>query len=346
MRWLFLLACVTTGSSSGTRPPQPRVPSLQSPNYVHVESRVRDVVVARAWPHLVDESLAGAAGAVAIDLSERRIVDAQALRWRAILAGYPWAIGEARFATAAFDEAPADLVASAAARLGHDIGLVRARGRDGDHWVLLVGERRGTLPSIPREPALGQELSFPDLTVKAVAPDGAPVTAAGALVVDQRGEWLVQLRDDIGLVATFPLYVAGRTPQTPPFYGALGAEEAGDLDEELLLRMDGLDRWYQRAAAERDPALDAVARGRLRAFLSGQTLPPAETQLAAAGFFGGASGECRARTVVDCLDGIWWSLSGHDALAGNWGTIGLAVQTTSGGVAVAVAVADRAAPER
>ncbi len=338
----FFLACATTAAGT-KRPPQPRVPSLQSPNYVHVETRPRDGVVAKVWPNPVDESLAGAAGAVAIELSERRTVDAQALRWRAILAGYPWVIGEARFATTAFDAAPADLVASATAKLGHDIGLVRARGRESDHWVLLVGERRATLPSIPREPALGQELSLPGLDVAAIAPSGEPVAGVGALVLDHSGEWLVQLRDKIGVVATFPLYVGARTPQTPPFSGALGAEEAGDLDEELLLRMDALDRWYQRPAAERDPALDAAARARLRAFLSGQKLPPAQTQLAAAGFFGGTSGECRARTVVDCLDGIWWSLSGHDALAGNWGTIGLAVQTTSDGVAVAVAVADRSA---
>ncbi len=343
MLWWLVLACATTGGPGAKRPPQPRVPSLHSPNYVHVESLPRDGVVARSWNHPVDESLAGAAGAVAIALSERRVVDAQALRWRAILAGYPWPIREARFATAPFDEAPAELVATATANLGQDIGLVRARGREVDHWVLLVGARLGTLPSTPREPVLGQILPFPDLHVFAVAPNGAPVSAPGELIVDQPGEWLVQLRDNAGPVATFPMYVGERTRQTPPFSGVLGAEEAGDLDEELLLRMDALDRWYDRPAADRDPALDAAARGRLRGFLSGQPLPAAETQLAAAGFFGGTSGECRARTVVDCLDGIWWSLSGHDALAGSWGSIGLAVQTTTDGVAVAVAVADRGA---
>lgn len=339
MLWL-LFACAHTGP--GKAAPQPRVPSLRSADYVHVESRPSDPVVAKAWKHPIDESLAGAAGAVAIDLGSDGVLGPGELKWRATLAGYPWPIVEARVARVPLDEVAADLLVTAEGYAGKDVGLVRARGQAFDQWVLLVGGRRGTLPSIPREPRVGYALQVPGLTLRAVGPDGARVDGSDALPLPVAGEWLVEVADGAGVVATFPLYVGGTTPAAPPFGAMLGAEEAGDLNEELLLQLDTLDGWYGRAAAERDPALDAVARARLRTFLAGKPLPAAQGQLAAAGYFGGTSGECRGPSVAECLDAMWWSIEGHAALGGEWGTVGMAVAPTKEGVAVVVAVADSA----
>lgn len=340
MLWLLLLACAHSGP--GKPSPQPRVPSLRSTHYVHVNVRPTDAVVAKVWKAPIDESLSGAAGGVAIDLVNGGSIGPGELRWRALLAGYPWPIVDARVARVQQDEVPADLLASAEAHAGADVGLVRARGKDADQWVLLVGGRRGETPPIPRESRVGQPMSAPGYAIEAVAPDGSKVSSHDALALPLAGEWLVQLADPTGVVATFPLYVGRLTPPDAPFSEGLGAELAGDLDEELLLQLDGLDTWYERSAAERDPALDAVARARLRTFLAGKPLPAAPDQLAAAGYFGGTAGECRGPSVPECLDAMWWSLGGHAALAGEWGTLGMAVAATKDGVAVAVAVADQA----
>ncbi len=336
---MLLTACVHSGGKLPTA--QPRVPRLQSAHYERVEIAPRDPLVARVYDGVLDEALAGAAGAVAIGLAAGRPVGAPEVRWRAVLAGYPWPVAVARVAVVEQDAVAQDLVDAAVAARGHDVGLVRARGEHGDHWVLLVGGRRGELPQVPREPVPGQELALPGFAWSAVAPSGAALTGQDRLTVSMPGEWLVQLRDSQGIVTTFPLYAGRTTPQGPPFRSGLGAEVAGDLDEELLWQLDALDGWYERSAAERDLALDAVARGRLRSFLAGQALPPAGQQLAAAGYFEGTAGECRAASVSDCLDAMWWSQSGHAALAGAWGTVGMAVTPTAEGVAISVAVADR-----
>lgn len=337
---LLLLGCAKP--TEATRPPvvRPRVPSLQAPIYVHVNSPPPDAFVAKVWGGKLDEALSGAAAALGMKLNEGKALDPADLRWRAVLAGYPWPIREARTQRVGEDEVPQDLLAAAQAHPGEDLGLVRTRGNEGDQWVLLVGGRRGDLPAFPREPDVGQTLAFPGATVTAVTPTGEARTSRESLKVDAPGEWLVTLADAQGPLTAFPLYVGRPTPQGPPFAGAASAEDAGDYDEELLLRLDTLDAWYHRDAAERDPALDAVARARLRTFAAGQPLPDAQKQLAAAGFFDGTAGACRAATVADCLDAMWWSADGHAALGTPWKTLGFAVAPVQGGVVAVVAAAD------
>jgi hypothetical protein len=341
--WLVLVACVHP-TDPAAPPPQPRVPTPQSAMYVHVARRPTDSVVARAWPGQVDESLSGAAGAVAFRLLRSGTTDAADVRWRAVLAGYPWPVERAEVALVGADELPAELLATAAGFADRDVGLVRARESAGDQWVLLVGARRGELPAFPREPAPGTRLLFPGYDVVATAPAGDLRREREALFVDTPGEWLVTLADAAGEVTTFPLYVGRATPQAPPFGGPSAAEDAGDLAEELLNRLDDLDRWYQRDAADRDPALDAVARARLREFVARRPLPPAPGQLAAAGYFGATAGECQAPTVAACLDAMWWSQSGHAALAAEWATVGMATVPTSTGVALSITVAQGIPP--
>lgn len=338
---LMFLACVHSPEARKPSVVQPRVPSLQSAVYVHHDAFPTDALVAKVWGQKLDESLSGAAGALAMRLIEDRPLDRADLRWRAVLAGYPWPVAEARTQRVAVDEVPQDLLVAAQAATGRDLGLVRARGHAGDQWVLLIGARRGELPAFAREAHVGSRLILPGYGLLAVPPDGVRREARDALALDQAGEWLIGLYDEQGEVTTFPLYVDRATPQGPPFGGAASGESAGDLDEELLVRLDTLDQWYRRDAAERDSLLDGVARARLRSFVAGQVLADDKAQLAAAGFFEGTTGACRAATVADCLDVMWWSVSGHAALGSSWGSIGMAVTPVSGGVAIVVATADR-----
>ena len=314
MLLLAFLACPKGPAALEPGAP-PRLPHPVSPTYVHAAEAARDPLVARAYPGPVDESLSGAASGLALALLASPALDPGELRWKAVLAGYPWPVVSAATARTAVDEVPADLVASATAAAGtHDVGLVRARGTQGDLWVLVLGKRRGEIPPTPREVPPGSELGFPGYAVRAATPGGDVVNSSGGIRVDFAGEWLVELADSEGVVATFPLYVGVRTPAAPPFSGAASAETAGDLDEELLLRLDALDAWYRRPAAERDPMLDGVARARLRDFAANKQLSEAMQQLAAGGFAGGDAGTCRGSTVAACLDAMWWSVDERAAL--------------------------------
>ncbi len=337
--WFLLLACMKVPDTTELARPQPRVPTPQSMVYVHVDTRPTDVLVARAWPAAVDESLSGAAGAVAFKVLRSGSTSAADVRWRAILAGYPWPIERAELARVAENELPEALLTIAAPYAGKDVGLVRVREAGTDQWVLLVGGRRGDLKAFPREPARGSTLLFPGHAVLATAPSGTLLRADERLTVDEPGEWLVTLSDSEGEVATFPLYVDRPTPQAAPLRGPATAESNGDLNDELLNRLDDLDEWYDRAAPDREAALDGVARVRLREFVARRPLPATGPQLAAVGYFAGAAGECRAATIVDCLDTMWWSHSGHAALAREWAAVGLAVEPTPEGVAISITVA-------
>lgn len=341
MLLLAFLACPKGPAALEPGAP-PRLPHPVSPTYVHVAEPARDPLVAQAFPGMVDESLSGAASGLALALLASPQLDPGELRWKAVLAGYPWPVVSASTARTAVDAVPAELVASAtAAAATHDVGLVRARGTEGELWVLVLGRRRGEIPPTPREVSPGTSLSFPGHAVRAATPLGDVVAVNGELRVDLAGEWLVELSDAQGIVATFPVYVGVRTPAAPPFSGAASAETAGDLDEELLLRLDALDAWYKRPAAERDPMLDGVARARLRDFAANKALADAPQQLAAGGFAGGDAGTCRGSTVAACLDAMWWSVDERAALTAPFATIGMAAMNTGGAVQVVVAGADR-----
>ena len=159
-------------------------------------------------------------------------------------------------------------------------------------------------------------------------------------MVDAPGEWLVSLLDTDGEVAVFPLYVDRSTPQAAPLGGAPQRDAGADAGQQVGAWFGALDGWYDRARADHEAALDAVARVRLRQFLAGEKLPDASGQLAAAGYFEGAAGECQAANVQACLDAMWWSHSGHHALAGEWAAFGVATApTATGGVAVSLTVA-------
>lgn len=340
---LIILACAHPTDVTAPPASPPRVPSLQSVVYVHHESVPTDALVARVWGSTLDEALSGAAGSLAMRLAEDRAVASTDLRWRAVLAGYPWRIVELRTQRVAIDEVPEDLLAQARAARGRDLGLVRARGRGGDQWVLLQGERTGDLPAFSRETTRGQRIAFPAFGWVAVPPSGVVRTGRDELEVDESGEWLVALIGPKGEATAFPLYVDRATPQAPPF---AGGEAVGDAEEEILIRLEALDRWYRRSASDRDTLLDGVARARLRTYAAGEVLPPAEEHLAAAGFRDGTAAACKAATVVDCLDAMWWSTSGHAALATSWASVGMAVQSGEGSVSLVITAADRRDEDR
>lgn len=336
--WLFIVGCAKLPEQDPAEAARPRVPSPTSAMYVHVARPPSDGLVARAWGAPIDESLSGAAGAAAFRVLRSGGTNAAEVRWMAVLAGYPWPIERAELERTAPDTLAESLLTVARSHADLDLGLVRAREASVDQWVLLVGARRGELPAFPREPDTGTTLSFPGLSVQATSPSGRALRGVDALTVDEPGEWLVSLTDAAGEVARFPLYADGETPRTAPV-SASASEPGADPEDALLAHLDALDRWYGRGPPEHDRALDAVARARLRDLLADRPVPAAEPQLAAAGYFSGTAGECRGATVADCLDAMWWSHSGHAALARPWATVGYAIAPDGAGLAISLTVA-------
>ena len=334
---LLCLACARPNLPPPTPGAPPRIPSPQSSLYVAVSEVPRDPLVANAWPHQVDEGLSGAAAAIGMTVSAAGGLPAGELRWRAILAGYPWPIRLASVASVETEQLPVQLLALAEQHQPTgDVGLVRTRDGEMDRWVLLVGEPGGQLAGFAREVAPGASLSFGGYQVRTSEPDGDLVMSSGAAAFTGVGEYLVELSLNGKKAGSFPIYAGAPTPQAAPFTGTATAENAGDLDEEVLVRMDALDTWYKRRPAERDPMLDTIARSRLREWAAARTLSSATLHLAGAGYLDGFGGFCRGATVADCLDAMWWSVDDRAALAAPMSSVGWAAQPAAGGVAVVV----------
>lgn len=329
---LLLLACAPKPP-----PPQPdilpRLPAPRGDVYARVPSRPADAVVARLlgdrpW----DESLSGAAGALALATIGRERTDVRALRWKLVLAGYPHAVTARHVATTPHGALPDTLSAPLAEHRG-DVGLARARADDADTWMLLLSPAGAALPRIPREVDRGAVLDAP--RIRAADPFGSVRPETSTLTFDTDGEWLVSIDG----VATLPVYVGVTTPAAPPLPAGDPAGE-GVVDVAATVIAE-LREWYGHDPAEEDAMLASVARGRLRDLLAGSALPDASVQLRAAGFVGepAAVSECRAPTVVDCLDGMWWSVPRRAPLTGGFRAVGIAGEGTADGVALVVAAA-------
>lgn len=334
----LLLGCVhpTPPTEAASPSDVPHLPAPRAGLYTHHVSTPPDPLVASVMQGLAwDEALGGAAAGVALELVDGRTVDTYGLRWKAVLAGYPYPVarfGSAEVSPGTVAEALA-AEARAQAQAGADVGLVRARARGKDIWVLLVGSRRGDLPAFAREAKVGERVDL-RAPVLFASPEGA-VARGSVVALDQAGEWLVQARDEAGVVATVPVYVNTKTPLEPPIQDDARGDTPEAAARDLVAALAG---WYGRSTPGWDPGLDSVARARLRTLLDGGELPPATGQLAAAGWVGlpVAGGECRGTSVAACLDGMWWSPERRGVLVADLDTFGVAAGRLDGDVVLAI----------
>ena len=101
-----------------------------------------------------------------------------------------------------------------------DLGLVRARGSNGDVWIGITARPRADIGNVPRLAKEGDVLEL------AVFEGGRNIVANanGTLIDDLRvglnlpGEWLIRMDDAQGTVALFPIYVT-LPPPTAPLLG-------------------------------------------------------------------------------------------------------------------------------
>lgn len=333
---LLLAGCAHTGAARVDPEVAPSLPSPRADVYTRAPGTPSDPLVAAAAAGLPwDEALSGVATAIAMAELGGDRVDGCRLRWMAAQAAYPYPVRGWLAATVGKGEIPATLLehARAYAQKPVDIGLVRARIGEGDRWVLVVADRRGEVPAIAREAAVGETLTLGAGDWRVSDPLGEPREVADALVLDAPGEWLVQARAGGAALATFPVYVGETMPEVPPYACAAGD---GAPDARAASAVAAVRDAYGYAPLARDPALDSVARARLRAWVGREPLPAARDQLRAAGFIGVpvAAGACRAATVEACLEGLWWSPDDRGALVGDLAEYGLAVDTREGDVRI------------
>ncbi|MDP2304479.1 MAG: hypothetical protein Q8P18_00460 [Pseudomonadota bacterium] len=336
---LLFVACATTGALRVDPDVTPVLPSPRADRYTRSPGTPRDPLVAAVSDDLPwDETLSGVAAATALAELDGDKVDACRLRWMAVQAGYPYPLLGRASASVPQGEVPETLLAEARKQEGRrvDIGLVRARGRDVDRWVLLVGEHLdaragGELPPIPRDVALNDEVLLGPGNWVVSDPLGDLRHTDDRFVADIPGEWMISARGPLAPIATFPIYVDELPPELAPVGCEVGT---GDPLTRAFAVVNRVRASYGYPAVTRDPALDSVARARLRGIVAGEPLADARAQLRSAGFIGVPVGaaECRGATVEACVGSIWWSPEGRGALVGDMADIGIAVDTAGGDV--------------
>lgn len=311
----------------------PVLPAPFGDIYVRGQAEPRDPLLRSVTRNLPwDEVLSGAATSVALDLLNAREVDPYLLRWKAILAGYPYPITGMAQRMMKRGEVPDDLLDEARRQVGgaYDVGLVRARGHQGDLWVLLIGARRAELGSIPREVESGATLTLTGAQYRVSTPSGTLYEDVDRIVVEEVGEWMVQAYDAQGPIATFPVYVGWTTPELPPIFDV---EPEGDPTEDVRMMVNTVRAWYGLTAFEEDGVLDAAARSRLSAWSGGQ-LPDSKSQFTALGITHGVTAECRSSSVAACIDGLWWSPQYRALFLGDAEGLGIAVTPEGTGVRI------------
>lgn len=332
---LPLLACVHPAAvpTAPAAPPAPHLPAPVADLYVRhvgqpVDPLVAQVLGTRPW----EEVLSGAAAGVALKAVNRIEVDLARARWAAVRAGYPYPVDRVDIVHVAHDAVPALPLPTSG-----DIGLVRARGPDDDIWVVLSGRGGPELPAIPREAQVGDSIALGELSWRAAGPAGDVREVAGSLVLDRAGEWLLQARQGDTVVATLPVYVGASMPEEAPVGAAVSGQDA---EEATFNAVAEVWKWYGREAPVRDTGIDSVARVRLRQVQDGAPGASPAVLLRRAGFVDGASGaECKAPTLAECIEQMWWSPEQHAVFAAEYRALGVATQTEPGGVRVVVMAA-------
>ncbi|MCB9664078.1 MAG: hypothetical protein H6732_08180 [Alphaproteobacteria bacterium] len=293
----------------------PRLPPPESNSYATAVESPRDpVVAALVRGKHYEGALAGAAAGIALSIAEGEgSLNRWELREALWRAGFAYPVHDARRWDTVLNGAPPRELIAWLEQLAPDepMGLVRARGRDRDHWIGMRARPEVDLGVLPRLTEVGTPLQLPPVpgATWQVADGGGRVTQGsldqGARVLlATAGEWVFVVRRDDHDLARFVLYV-GIDGSPDPILRLKGpvpaVTAAGDAD--LLARkvLEHVRTAYAREPWKASPVLDtAVSRFLERrqqgaaAVLSGLGFPPAEVEVWA----------CDDVTVQNCID--WW----------------------------------------
>ncbi len=280
----------------------PRLPAPEAQVYATNLGTPGDPLVASQVGELPwEESLSGAAGALGVEAAGGTPPDPWLVRWTALRAGYPYPVED--FLYEKVDEGSIGerviQALSDSAVLGSHVGLVRVRAGNGDYWVGLLARPRIALEPVPRELPVGGTVELrsahgrpaQSVRVKLVSPAGeltrTVLNLGVSFEMDVAGEHWIELSDDLGVLASFPVAVGAPAEPAPPLAGlhlpCASPEELEDASWDLL---DELRERYDWDPLRADPILASVARAHLADHL-GHDGPES-------GAFRGAPGACRA----------------------------------------------------
>lgn len=289
---ILLLGCARPQSAGPGGPllPAPRLPAPEAQVYAAVPGPPRDPVVAAAVGDMAwEESLSGAAGALAIEVLNGQGTDLWTARWAAYRAGYPWPL---RYLTSQVceigcgGEQVMERIRSQI-RPGEVVGLARARGTRGDAWVALLSRPFPDLGAIPRWSKVGAVLPVrarttppPGWTVTFVSPSGRLTRQAWsrdtALPLDEDGEWWIELARQDGDRFGFPVYAGMKPIAGPPLTDEELAQVLAGSPEDVAWGCLGeVRRQFGWPPPRSDLLLESAARSRVAQELGRGTGAPA-----------------------------------------------------------------------
>lgn len=293
----------------------PRLPPPESNSYATAQEPPRDPVVAALTRGKAYEgALAGACSGIALSIAEG---DGSLTRWelREALwrAGYAYPVYDARRWDTVVNGAPPRELLAWLEQLPEDesMALVRARGRERDHWIGMRARPEVDLGVMPRLAELGTVLQLPPVAgaVWEVA-DGSGRYTQGSLDEGARillatsGEWVIAVRRTDRDLARFVIYVGIDGPSEPILHmDDLPPPVSTEHDAELLARrtLEHVRQSYARKPFEASQVLDAAVSRYLDRpgssatdILDGLGFPAAEVEVWA----------CDDVTVQACVD--WW----------------------------------------
>jgi len=270
--------------------PPPHLPSPEAKVYTLVPGQSSDVEVARAARGLPwDESLSGAAGALAVESLNGQAPDVWTARWAAYRAGFAWPVRYVTFSSCALGCTGDDVVSRirGSARPGDVLGLARARGMKGDTWVGLVGHPFPDLAPIARKHVVGDVLRvaprsgtvLPGYLLSVVSPSGVLTCeswgALSAIRLGEVGEWWIELSLGPERVG-FPVY-AGMLPlaAAPLSADDLAGVPSGAPEQVAWSILATVREEFEGRAPTSDLLLAAAARARVQQALGNAATAPA-----------------------------------------------------------------------
>ncbi len=343
------LALLVVAACTAKVPPHnpldpPHLPSPYAGTYAPNPGRPIDPTVGAAvGAYAHDGTLAGAAAGLALAaIRGEGNLDGWVVREAAWRAGWPWPIIDVGAWSVTQGGTPAPLATwLAALPEGTSVGVVRARGSQGDAWVALAGRSQVHLDLMPRQARSGSSLTLPVVdggTYAVSDPDGrlweGGLDAPQPFSLVAPGEWLFEIRKAGVTEALFPIYVG----MIPPELGLLGtAQPSAEPIGRAAELLDGIRDAYGAAPWIRDPLLDSGARALLAK--TGDVASLA----AALGFDPdeAAKWECRGSTVESCLDRILWDPRSRPALLGDSRRVGYAAEVDANGLHLVTFIAGR-----
>ncbi|MBX2796663.1 MAG: hypothetical protein KTR31_03305 [Myxococcales bacterium] len=325
----------------------PRLPSPTAGSYARVKDTppdpgVRQVLGSRDW----DASLSGAAAGVALEVVlGRGGLTPPEIREAAWRAGWMYPVQRVQTVGASIGAGPPQALRPLLAGVpsGSDIGLVRARGDQQDLWVLLTSTPRKDLGVFPRQLARGARLKLPAMEgVRFAVADPQGKLSEGHLDVewstgaDTDGEWLVELRDQGGLLARFPIYVG----LVPPDGALLRAGDAPANAQEAVAQVQEVLASVRSVYGLRSPQVDTLLQSAVPWVQLNRSLTASEIG-ARVGVEEGSMWrfDCTADTVEICLDEMVWDPRARPALLADQLLLGIGADLAPNGVHVTLLMA-------